>query len=570
MRVRVGIRWWLALAFAVVAATTAIAVAQLSSDRSQTAFRERAQALAAGSTFQAAIDLRDTPADRLEGMTQVVSERRRLSLFLFDDEGALVSDRTSRGVSIESVRDYREAVAQALAGHRFVATDDDVRATVVALPFSNGEARAIVAHASHPELAQQLGIVHDEIYDSAWIALLLGGIVGVAIATLIALRLRRISRAAAAIERGDFDKPLRPDFADELGELAGTFDRMRQRLRDSFEQLAKERDRLEELLERLQDGVVAVNASLEVEFANGTARWLLDLVDTGAALPDPWPELSVRDFARLLFDADRVLEQRVKLDAGLEYLLVGVPAYGGNTAVLVIRDVTERERRERAEREFVANASHELRTPLTTILGAVEVLQNGAKERPADRDRFLEHIAREANRLMRLTRALLVLARAQTEEETPRLGPVAVRPLLEEIAASTRPRPGVELVVDCAESLHVRAEQDLLEQAIVNLATNAAEHTSTGRIVLAANGNGDGKVRVEVRDSGPGIRGPARTRIFDRFYRPDRSTPGGFGLGLAIVAAAVRAQHGALELGEAPEGGARVAILLDRDEERGG
>jgi signal transduction histidine kinase len=564
MRVRVGIRWWLALAFAVVAATTAIAVAQVSSDRSQSAFRERAQALAAGSTFQAAIDLRDGPEDRLPGLTQVVAERRRLSLFLFDDEGALISDRASRGVSVEDVPEYRTAVAEALAGRRLVATDDDVRATVVALPFSRGEARAIVARASHPELAQQLGIVHDEISRAAWIALLVGGLVGLGIASLIARRLRRISRAAAAIERGDFDTSLRPDFGDELGELAATFDRMRERLRHSFEQLARERDRLEELLGQLQDGVVAVNVELDVEFANGTGRWLLGILDHGQ-LPDPWPEFSLREFARALFEGDRVTERAVTLDAGLEYLLVGIPALDSRTAVLVIRDVTERQRRERAEREFVANASHELRTPLTTILGAIEILQNGAKERPADRDRFLEHIAREANRLMRLTRALLVLARAQTGEETPRLGTVEIRPLLEEIASSTKPRPGVELVIDCADGLAVHADPDLLEQAIVNLATNAAEHTRAGRIVLAASGNGDGKVRVEVRDSGPGIRGPQRARIFERFYRPDRSSPGGFGLGLAIVAATVRAQRGALELGDAVEGGTRVAIVLDGD-----
>lgn len=565
MRVRVGIRWWLALAFAIVAATTALAVAQLSSNRSQAAFRERAQALAAGSTFEAAIDLRSVQPDRLAGMTRVVAERRGLSLFVFDEDGRLISDRTSRGVAIESVPDYQQALAAALRGNRFLATDEAVRATVVALPFAAGS-RVVVARASHPELARQFGIIHDEIYRSAWLALLVGGIVGVGIATLIALRLRRIARAAAAIERGDLETPLRSDFGDELGELAGTFDRMRQRLRSSFRQLAEDRDRLEQLLERLQDGVVAVDADLRVEFANGTARWLLGLNAVGNELPDPWPEFSLRDFARSLFDAERVLERPVALDE-VEYLLVGVPGHGGETAVLVIRDVTERERRERAEREFVANASHELRTPLTTILGAIEVLQSGAKDRPADRDRFLAHIGREANRLLRLTRALLVLARAQTQEESPRLGTVAVRPLLEDVASATRPRAGVELVVDCAEGLSVRAERDLLEQAIINLATNAAEHTSHGRIVLAANGNGDGMVRIEVRDSGPGIRGAVRTRIFDRFYRADRSTLGGFGLGLAIVAAAVRAQHGSLEVADAPEGGARVGILLERDGE---
>lgn len=565
VRMRVGIRWWLALAFAIVAATTALAVAKLSSDRSQSAFAQRAQVLAAGSTFQAAIDLRTASRAELGTATELVGRRRGLSLFLFDERGELMTSRTSRGVALQSVPEYREAVLRALRGERFVATDESVRATVVGLSARTGPARAIVARASHPELARQLGIVHDEIYRSAWLALLLGGIVGFGIATLIALRVRRITLAAAAIERGHFDKQLRPDFGDELGELAETFDRMRNRLRASFSRLAPERDRLEELLERLHDGVIAVNPELEVEFTNRTAQSVLRVAATGDDLPEPWPEFSLRGFARSLFAQGEVLERRVRLASDLEYSIVGVPAHGGPTAVLVIRDVTERERRERAEREFVANASHELRTPLTTILGAVEVLQNGAKERAADRDRFLAHIGREANRLMRLTRALLVLARAQTGEERPRLGPVAVKPILDEIASVTRPRPGVELVVESDDDVIVLAERDLLEQAVVNLVTNATEHTRAGRIVLAASGDGDDKVRVEVRDSGPGIRGREREQVFERFYRPDRSSSGGFGLGLAIVAATVRAQRGSLEVGDAPEGGARLAIVLDRD-----
>jgi two-component system, OmpR family, sensor histidine kinase VicK len=565
--VRIGVRWWLALAFAVVAATTAIAVAKLSSDRSQAAFAERAQALAAGTTFQAAIDLRNVPRARLPAATEEIARQRGVSLFLFDENGRLITSSRSRGIQLDEVPEYREAVARALRGERYVATDGNVRATVVALFSGAGNGRAIVARASHPELARQLGIVHDQIYRSAWLAFLVGGIVGFGIATLIALRVRRITRAAAAIERGDLETPLRPRYADEVGELAETFDRMRERLRASFAQLARERDRLQEVLERLNDGVVAVNGKLEVEFANRTAQWVLGLSDERSQLPEPWADLSLRGFAESLFVDDRVREHRVRSESELEYSIIGVPAHGGQTVVLVIRDVTERERRERAEREFVANASHELRTPLTTILGAVEVLQNGAKDRPDDRDRFLAHIAREANRLMRLTRALLVLARAQTHEERPRLGPVAVKPLLDEIASATRAHPGVELVVECADDVWAHAERDLLEQAVVNLTANAAEHTTSGRIVLAANGKPDEPVRVEVRDSGPGIRPRDRERVFERFYRPDRSAPGGFGLGLAIVAAAVRAQEGSLEVGKAPEGGARMAIVLERGQE---
>jgi Signal transduction histidine kinase len=109
--------------------------------------------------------------------------------------------------------------------------------------------------------------------------------------------------------------------------------------------------------------------------------------------------------------------------------------------LIVLDDLTEQGRRELAEREFVANAAHELRTPLTTIIGAVEVLQAGAKDDPLERDRFLAHIERESARLARLARALLTLARAHAGQERPRSEPIALRPLLQEVADDLRPRP---------------------------------------------------------------------------------------------------------------------------------
>jgi two-component system sensor histidine kinase VicK len=565
-RVRVGIRWWLPLAFAAVAATTAIAVAQMSSSRSESAFRDRAQALAAGNAFEAAIDLRGREATRSH--VAAVAERRRLALFLFDERGELISSSRSRGVPLVRVpgQERAQAVTAALRGRRFIATDQTLRATVVAIPLTGDSARALLAYASHPDLAAELGIVHDEISRAAWLALLLGGSVGVLIATLIARRLRRIARAAAAIEGGDFETPLEPDFSDELGDLAATFDRMRNRLRTLFRRLESDRDRLEQLLERLQEGVIAVDEELRVEFANRRAHALVGPLERGAALPDPWSDNSLRAFATKLFARAAATETRVRADAESTYALTGVPALRGEVAIIVLRDLSDEERRERAEREFVANASHELRTPLTTIVGAVELLQGGAKDRRADRDRFLAHIEREATRLTTLTRALLMLARAQTREQQPRLATVEVRPLLEELAASTTARPGVALEVRCADDIGVLAEPDLLAQALQNLATNAAEHTERGAIVFEAHGNGDRRVQIEVRDSGPGVPESVRRRVFDRFYRPLRTSNEGFGLGLAIAREAIRAQGGTIEVTRAPEGGARVTIELGRSE----
>jgi signal transduction histidine kinase len=235
----------------------------------------------------------------------------------------------------------------------------------------------------------------------------------------------------------------------------------------------------------------------------------------------------------------------------------------GDTAVVVLSDMSERERQEQAEREFVTNAAHELRTPLQTILGAVEVLQGGAKERPDKRDRFLEHIERESKRLARLARSLLILARAQSETEAPRHMPVALQPLLTEVAAGFPAADGnVEVHVTCLDDVVVFSDHDLLEQAVYNLAKNAVEHTRAGYIELSARKEDGGPVTITVEDTGPGISPEAQERIFDRFYRGATRDGEGFGLGLSIVDQAVRTLGGRLELDSWPGRGTRATITI--------
>jgi len=141
-------------------------------------------------------------------------------------------------------------------------------------------------------------------------------------------------------------------------------------------------------------------------------------------------------------------QAHVRPDEESALALVGIPAQPeSDTVMIVLDDLTEQERRELAEREFVSNAAHELRTLLTTIIGAIEVLQAGAKDDVHERDRFLAHIEREAERLARLARALLTLARAHAGQERPRLDLVPLYPLLQELADGTRAGDGVSEAV---------------------------------------------------------------------------------------------------------------------------
>ncbi len=196
-----------------------------------------------------------------------------------------------------------------------------------------------------------------------------------------------------------------------------------------------------------------------------------------------------------------------------------------------LEDVSARERRERAERDFVTNAAHELQTPLAAITSAVQVLQAGAKDNVVDRDRFLAHVEGRV-RPPRPPRPSLAGPcprpdGCRTSATGNRSGRGAFGTVADGLA------PGRKVDVDCAADVAVLANRPLLEQALANLGQNAAKH-SQGPIVLAGK-RSDEAVRIQVRDNGGGISEADRERIFDRFYRGEAPTDG-FGLGLSIAA----------------------------------
>ena len=215
--------------------------------------------------------------------------------------------------------------------------------------------------------------------------------------------------------------------------------------------------------------------------------------------------------------------------------------------VVLFQDVTASDARRRAASDFIANAAHELRTPLAAIVSGVEVLEGGAKHLPAERDRFLAHISREADRLVRLTRSLLLLARVQSGTEAARVEIVKLAPLLADVGASLRPAPAVKLRIRCAEQTAALGNPGLLEQALTSVAGNAVRYTSAGTIVLSARKAGS-KVRISVKDTGRGMAPDEVERAGERFFRGDASGSVGVGLGLAIARQATEAMDGRLRI----------------------
>jgi len=227
-----------------------------------------------------------------------------------------------------------------------------------------------------------------------------------------------------------------------------------------------------------------------------------------------------------------------------------VPMLRGE-ALALLRDVTEARMAEATRRDFVANASHELRTPVSAIAGAAETLLGGAMDDPAQGRAFVEMIARNAERLARLTNDLLDLSRIESRQWPVKLEPVPVAATARravEVCSESARRKRIELRVDVPDGTAVLADARALEQVLVNLLDNAVKYTPEGgRATVTAASIGDDRVEVVVSDTGPGIERHHLPRLFERFYRvdPGRSRgSGGTGLGLAIVKHLVQMQAG--------------------------
>lgn len=308
---------------------------------------------------------------------------------------------------------------------------------------------------------------------------------------------------------------------------------------------------------RFPSGVIGLNTDRRVMFVNPRARQLLD--DFAFRIGRVLPQSALSDFAERVVSLPAVAQMtRIEWPSGRVLRASGVGPRGSEPAVLILEDMTTEDRRDRVMREFVRNAAHQLRTPLTGIATAVDVLQSGAKNDPPERDRFLGHIETHSQRLIRIARGLLVLARAQSGEHM-RLEFVALRPLLEELAQQSQPQPGVELSIDCDPALAALAERDLAYEALAALVDNAVRHTRQGTIHLSV-AETNGSVAISVTDTGGGILPEHQERIFEPFYRPKASGEG-FGLGLAIAAQATKAMDGELTF-EPAEKGARFTVRL--------
>jgi two-component system phosphate regulon sensor histidine kinase PhoR len=324
--------------------------------------------------------------------------------------------------------------------------------------------------------------------------------------------------------------------------------------------LESERSRLATVLDQITDGVLIADEEGLIQFANPAAGRLFQFANpTRHSIAEVVRNHQLVEAWRRGQRTRQMQSESVELPARHQYLqLVVIPDKHSSGSLLLAQDLTRLRRLETVRRDFVSNLSHELRTPLASLKALAETLQEGALEDPPAARRFVDQIQIEVDALTQMVNELLELSKIESGRFALDRRPVAAYDLLESTAQRMQvqvERANLTLRVECANGLpEVQVDAQRLEQVLVNLIHNAVKFTRPGGEVILFADAADGGVRFAVRDTGIGIPLEEVARIFERFYRVDKSRAGsGTGLGLSIAKHIVEA-HGGRIWAESIEG----------------
>jgi len=330
----------------------------------------------------------------------------------------------------------------------------------------------------------------------------------------------------------------------------------------AFAELSRERDQLTDILASMVEGVIAADGAGRIRVANDQARKML-----GGAAAD-WLDRDAREAAEgrrwgeALFATATAEEARGQDwaeetgDMALRFHTTPIRgSHGGG--LLVVEDLSQARRLELMRRDFVANASHQLRAPLTSLRGFLEAAHDGTAETPAAQRHCVEVALEQVGLLQELVDRLLVLSRLQARAVELAREPVSLREVSERAARHLAPqaqRQGLRVAVEAEEDLVVVGDPLRLLESTLNLLDNAIRHSPGAGQVRLTVARRERRARLAVADEGPGIPAEHLKTIWERFHHvPGERSPGGAGLGLAIVREIIE-QHGGTVFAESQPG----------------
>jgi two-component system phosphate regulon sensor histidine kinase PhoR len=514
----------------------------------------------------------DGEADRLG---QLISGR----ITFVAEDGRVVGDSTQSSDALRTLENHLQRPEIVDARDRGIGTTQRYSTTV------DTDMVYVAVRASHPIVRYVRVALPMTDVDAQLAAIRRLTLIGVAAAIPVALiiswmfsaplaqRVHAIARVAERYSAGDLSRSTYDYGTDELGSVARVLDASVQELGKRIEELSRDRARMGAILAGMVEGVLVVDRQGRLQLVNRAAQEMLR-VEPSAISHSYLEVIRHPDVAAQITTALRgedVGSQEFALarEPGRTFVARAAPVSGagGGGAVLVLHDITDLRRADQIRRDFVANVSHELRTPLTAIRGYVEALL----DEPGDADsthRFLEIIARHTTRMERLVKDLLRLARLDARQEALEMARCDVRQLFSGVIADLSPsieakQQHVAMEVP-PEAGHVDGDPAKLHDIVRNLVENAVNYSPDGADVKLAAARVNGVYQITVADSGPGIPQEDLARVFERFYRVDksRSRPGGTGLGLAIVKHLVELHGGEARAENAPTGGAVFTVTL--------
>ncbi len=422
-------------------------------------------------------------------------------------------------------------------------------------------------------------VVRLSVAQNTLLTLLLGMAQPIAVILVIAVGLSlflayRLSRhITEPLNRLNLDDPLNNEGYDELSPLLRRIDAQQRQIRIQAEKLRKKQEEFETVTENMTEGIIALNTKGIILEINRAAAELFDTGRDciGRHMLSVNRSMEISDLLSAMGTGVRA-EKNVELK-GRNYQLDLSPVSEDGVvtgAVLLALDVTEKAQAEQMRREFTANVSHELKTPLQIIAGSAELLSNGIVKEE-DRMGFYTRIQGEAQRMIRLVEDIIRLSHldegaGDMKRENVDLYAVAAETVRS--LAGEAENAGVSISVD-GEHAVLDGVPQLLESIVYNLADNAVKYNRPGGTVTVSVNRCAGAVRLCVADTGIGIPPEHQERIFERFYRVDKSRSkelGGTGLGLSIVKHAARLHHAKIELHSAESEGTTITVVFPDSE----